>query len=189
MNGNKNCKFRFLDNESKKQHIMKYLLVILFSCLFCFSCQENKGTEDISPVNWKKRSVELPKEDSLKVGKSYLSVYSEIYSITEHRTIALTVTVSLRNVSVNEPVYLLDASYYNTKGDLIRTYFEKPVLLNPLETIEIIIDEKDTHGGSGANFIFDWALGSSGHEPLFEAVMISTSGQQGISFTTQGVTL
>lgn len=157
--------------------------------MLCISCQKNEQKEDINPVNWKKRIVELPANDSLKIGKSYLSVYSEIYSITEHRTIALTVTVSLRNVSVSEPLYLLDASYYNTKGDLIRSYFEKPIELKPLETIEIIIDEKDTHGGSGANFIFDWALTNSGHEPIFEAVMISTSGQQGISFTTQGVTL
>jgi hypothetical protein len=157
--------------------------------MLCVSCQENKQTEDINTINWKKRTVDLPINDSLSKGKSYLSVYSEIYSITEHRTIALTVTVSLRNVSVTDPVYLLNASYYNTKGDLIRTYFENPILLNPLETIEIVINEKDTHGGSGANFIFDWAINSSGHEPIFEAVMISTSGQQGISFLTQGVTL
>lgn len=159
------------------------------SFMICVSCQKKDKTEDINPINWKKRSIDLPVKDSLTEGKSYLSVYSEIYSITEHRTIALTVTVSLRNVSVSKPVYLLDASYYNTKGDLIRTYFEKPILLKPLETIEIIIDEKDTHGGSGANFIFDWAINTTGHKPLFEAVMISTSGQQGISFTTQGVTL
>ena len=168
---------------------MKYAFLLFASLILCVSCQNNTQTEDINPINWKKRSVDLPMNDTLTKGKSYLSVYSEIYSITEHRTINLTVTVSLRNVSINEPVYLLDASYYNTKGDLIRSYFKYPVLLNPLETIEIIIDEKDTHGGSGANFIFDWALNHSGHEPLFEAVMISTSGQQGISFTTQGVTL
>ncbi|TYA58245.1 DUF3124 domain-containing protein [Formosa maritima] len=168
---------------------MKYAFLLFISCMLFVSCQKNEQTDDIDPINWKKRSIELPVTDSLKKGSSYLSVYSEIYSITEHRTIALTVTVSLRNVSVTEPVYLLEASYYNTKGDLIRTYFKDPILLNPLETIEIIIDEKDTHGGSGANFIFDWALNESGHEPLFEAVMISTSGQQGISFTTQGVTL
>ncbi|PWK18259.1 DUF3124 domain-containing protein [Xanthomarina spongicola] len=168
---------------------MKYAFLLFASLILCVSCQNNTQTEDINPINWKKRSVDLPMNDTLTKGKSYLSVYSEIYSITEHRTINLTVTVSLRNVSINEPVYLLDASYYNTKGDLIRSYFKDPVLLNPLETIEIIIDEKDTHGGSGANFIFDWALNHSGHEPLFEAVMISTSGQQGISFTTQGVTL
>ncbi|GGG55179.1 hypothetical protein GCM10010976_27560 [Bizionia arctica] len=122
-------------------------------------------------------------------GQSYLSVYSEIYSITEHRTINLTVTVSLRNVSTLHNIYLFKANYYNTKGDLIRTYFDEPISLKPLETIEIVIDEKDDHGGSGANFVFDWALSNNDHEPFFEAVMISTSGQQGISFTTQGIKL
>ena len=168
---------------------MKYFFTFFFVCMLCLSCKDRNKNEDILPINWKKRSVELPLNNSLIKGKSYLSVYSEIYSITEHRTIALTATVSLRNISINEPVYLLNASYYNTKGDLIRSYFDQPILLKPLETIEIVIDEKDSHGGSGANFIFDWSLNQSGHEPLFEAVMISTSGQQGISFLTQGVTL
>ncbi|WP_370097688.1 DUF3124 domain-containing protein [Xanthomarina gelatinilytica] len=168
---------------------MKRILIIFICCQVFFSCEKPKETTDINPINWKNRAVKLKESDSLKTGQSYLSVYSEIYSITEHRTINLTVTVSLRNVSTTHEIYLLKANYYNTKGDLIRTYFNDPISLNPLETIEIIIDEKDTHGGSGANFVFDWALKHNEHEPLFEAVMISTSGQQGISFTTQGVKL
>jgi hypothetical protein len=99
------------------------------------------------------------------------------------------VTVSLRNVSTTDAIYILKADYYNTKGDLIRSYFDSPIFIKPLETIEIVIDEKDSHGGSGANFIFDWATQKNSHEPVFEAVMISTSGQQGISFTTQGLKL
>jgi hypothetical protein len=164
--------------------------ILIFLCFYSFfSCEEAKESTNINPINWKNRAVKLMETDSLEKGQSYLSVYSEIYSITEHRTINLTVTVSLRNVSSIHEVYLLKADYYNTKGDLIRTYFDEPIALKPLETIEIIIDEKDKHGGSGANFVFDWALNDNDHEPLFEAVMISTSGQQGISFTTKGVKL
>lgn len=168
---------------------MKRFLLIFLSCYLIFSCEEPKETTKIDPINWKNRAVKLTGSDSLIKGQSYLSVYSEIYSITEHRTINLTVTASLRNVSTVHEIYLLKANYYNTKGDLIRTYFDEPISLKPLETIEIIIDEKDKHGGSGANFVFDWALKENGHEPLFEAVMISTSGQQGISFTTKGIKL
>ena len=56
-----------------------------------------------------------------------------------------------------------------------------------METLEIIIEEDDTEGGSGANFIFDWAVNNEKNPPLFEAVMISTHGTQGLSFTTRGV--
>ena len=69
----------------------------------------------------------------------------------------------------------------------IRQYIRKPIFIKPLETLEIIIEEQDTEGGSGANFIFDWAKTKDKNPPLFEAVMISTYGQQGLSFTTRGV--
>jgi len=55
-----------------------------------------------------------------------------------------------------------------------------------METVEIVIDEKDQEGGTGANFLFDWSIKPNSHEPYFEGVMISTSGQQGLSFTTEG---
>lgn len=170
---------------------MKRLLVIMLCSQVLFlSCIESKSTREIKPINWEEREISMTKMDSFNLGQSYLSVYSEIYSITEHRTINLTATVSLRNISPTQEVYLLNASYYNTSGELLRTYFNKPVALKPLETLEIIIDENNKHGGSGANFVFDWAVKDENDpEPHFEAVMISTSGQQGISFLTQGVKL
>src|SRR5690554_5479573 len=168
----------------------RFLVILVCSQIIFFSCTDSQIPRKISPVNWEQRKVSLAKTDSLVLGQSYLSVYSEIYSITEHRTINLTITVSLRNISPTQDVYLLNANYYNTSGELLRTYFKDPIALKPLETLEIIIDEKDKHGGSGANFVFEWALKSENDpEPNFEAVMISTSGQQGISFLTQGIKL
>jgi 5,10-methenyltetrahydromethanopterin hydrogenase len=81
----------------------------------------------------------------------------------------------------------LKADYINTIGENIRQYIKKPIYLKPLETIEIVINEQDIEGGSGANFIFDWTMKNEKNPPLFEAVMISTYGQQGLSFTTRGV--
>ena len=56
-----------------------------------------------------------------------------------------------------------------------------------METVEIIIDEIDKEGGTGANFLMEWKINQTSNEPLFEGVMISTSGQQGLSFTTHGI--
>ena len=94
--------------------------------------------------------------------------------------------VSLRNVSDADTIYISKADYYNTRGQLIRQYFKKPIQLKPLETVEIVIDEADEDGGSGANFIFEWSSKPKTPEPLFEAIMTSLRGSQGLSFTTQG---
>ena len=165
---------------------MKPIYQIVITCSLVISCSKTPSKNDPNPIDWKERYAALSEKDSLTDKTSYLSVYSRIYSITEHRTINLTVTVSLRNTDPSDTIYIKNAGYYNTEGKLIRRYFDKPVYISPLETLEIVIDEKDNKGGSGANFIFDWAANKTSNEPLFEAVMISTSGQQGISFTTKG---
>lgn len=149
------------------------------------ACNEPEMSS-VHPVNWEGRTVASLPSDSLETGTTYLSVYSQIYSDTEHRTHDLTATISMRNTSVKDTVYVSRAAYFNTHGELIRTYFEKPIFLSPMETVEIVIDERDKEGGTGANFIFDWHKASIANEPLFEAVMISTSGSQGLSFSSQG---
>ena len=165
-----------------------FVLSILFVILL--SCQKEDTPSTAPLVNWKERSIELEQNDSsLTHGKSYLSVYPEIYSITENKTLQLTVTVSLRNMNEADSVFILSSKYYNTHGDLIHNYHKSPVYVLPMETVEIVLDKDDTSGGTGANFIFDWSIKKGSTPPLFESVMILTSGQQGISFTTTGIEL
>lgn len=150
------------------------------------SCKEKVEISSVDPVNWVKRTIEYELPDTLVLGTTYLSVYSQIYSQTEQRTHDLTATISLRNTNMSDTIYVDNAKYFDTKGDLIRTYFDKTIFVAPMETVEIIIDERDESGGTGANFLFDWKISQHSNEPLFEGIMISTSGQQGLSFTTQG---
>ena len=165
---------------------MKTFLKITLLLIF-LSCQEEKQIPDIKYANWESRKSEIISYNGYVQGKTYLPVYSHIYHIHEHRTYDLTVTISIRNVSLTDSVYILKADYYNTAGDNIRQYINDPVYLKPMETVEIIIEEKDNEGGSGANFVFDWAVKNDKNPPLFEAVMISTYGQQGLSFATRGI--
>lgn len=150
-----------------------------------FGCGQTGTDAPISVENWGARKTEITDQDSITLGQTYLSVYSQIYSQTEHQTHNLTATISLRNTGLENTI-LTSAKYYNTHGELIRTYFDFPVRLNPMETVEIIIAEDKEEGGTGGNFIFEWVVDENGTEPLFEAVMISTSGQQGLSFRTEG---
>lgn len=86
----------------------------------------------------------------------------------------------------SKELFITKAEYFNTSGTSLYNYVPKPIVVKPLETINIIINETDESGGTGANFIFDWSIQKESVEPLFEAVMISTKGQQGLSFTTTG---
>ncbi|PIE49501.1 MAG: hypothetical protein CSA39_02275 [Flavobacteriales bacterium] len=164
--------------------ITSIILVIIYGMLY--ACNQPDKNVGFKEENWNKRSISLSKKDSLVFGKTYLAVYSEIFSHSEHTKYGLTAMVSLRNISDKDSVYILSADYYNTSGDLLRRYFQKPIFLRPLETVEIIIDEADSGGGTGANFIFEWKTPKDTPEPFFEGVMNSTMGQQGLSFTTQG---
>ena len=159
-------------------------LLILF---FISSCYEKEEISSINSENWSKRSFDLSKKDSLEYGKSYLSIYSQIYSLTEHKTHNLTAMASLRNTSDLDTIYLLKAEYFGTHGNSLRTYFDQPIYLAPLETTEIIIDELDITGGTGSNFIFEWKIPKGSPEPIFEGVMNSTMSQQGLSLRTQAI--
>jgi hypothetical protein len=165
------------------------VLILIFWSILLVSCEQKQPNDVFEPVDWKKREINIESREGLAFGSSYLSVYSEIYEMNEKTTHQLTATVSIRNTSLTDSVYITKADYFNTSGDLIRSYISSPVFLKPLETIEIIIHKKDTSGGTGANFVFDWAAPKQEHEPLFEAVMVWTTGHQGISFVTQGKTL
>ncbi|QOD60812.1 DUF3124 domain-containing protein [Polaribacter haliotis] len=162
-----------------KIKFLSIIIIILF-----FSCKEKQEISSINSENWSKRTVNITSKDSLEFGKSYLSIYSQIYSNTEHRTHNLTSMLSMRNTSELDTIYLLRAEYYDTHGKSVRKYFDSPIYLAPMETTEIIIDELDISGGTGSNFIIEWKIPKNCPEPLFEGIMTSTMGQQGLSFTT-----
>ncbi|MDX6745833.1 DUF3124 domain-containing protein [Polaribacter sp. PL03] len=164
---------------------MKLKILTITLSILLFSCNEKKEISSINRENWGKRTINISNKDSLEYGKSYLSIYSQIYSMSEHKKHNLTAMISLRNTSDLDSIYILKAEYFDTHGKSIRKYFDFPIFLAPMETTEIIIDEIDVSGGTGSNFIFEWKIPKNASEPLFEGVMTSTMGQQGLSFTTQ----
>lgn len=168
---------------------MNKVAFILLIVLGILSCNKKPQISSLDPVNWDNRVVASALSDSLIKGTTYLSVYSQIYSQTQQRTHDLAATISMRNTNRMDTIFLDKAEYFNTKGESIRTYFDKTIFIAPMETVEIVIDEQDQEGGTGANFLFTWQVLPNSNKPLFEGIMISTTGQQGISFTTQGVSI
>lgn len=94
--------------------------------------------------------------------------------------------MSIHNIDLTNSIKVTKADYYDTSGHLMKSYVEKALILKPLQTVQVVIEESDTSGGTGANFIVEWVSESDVSSPIVEAVMISTKAQQGVSFTTTG---
>jgi len=162
-----------------------FTVITLF--IIVTACVEEEKSAPIETENWSLRTTEAIALDSLESGKTYLSIYSQIYSQNKGRTSNLTAMVSLRNTSRTDTIYIASAEYYDTDGHLVENYIDQTVYLRPFETVEIIIDEEDITGGTGSNFLFEWYTPEDSPEPLFEGIFSSNNFQLGLSFTTQGV--
>lgn len=165
---------------------MKKTLLLCAILAIMMSCDNPRVLSSTNPVDWNKRMVKTALPDYLVAGSTFLSIYSQIHVRNENQLSNLSATVSLHNPNRSGDLYIDKAVYYNTHGDPIRSYFEKTILVKPMETVQIIIDDKDNAGGTGANFMFDWQKLPDQNAPIFEAIMITTYGQQGISFVTEG---
>ena len=123
--------------------------------------------------------------DSL-IHEVYVPIYSDIYNQTRDSRTLLTATLSIRNTSIRDSLFISKINYYNTQGDLVRSYIDSPIYLKPMESIDYVIEQQDTSGGSGANFLIDW-YSKKKLNPLFQAVMVGGLGAQAFSFTTEGI--
>ncbi len=128
--------------------------------------------------------------NKVQKGTVYVPAYSSINHSDLKWEFNLTVTLSVHNIDLNNKIIIDSIDYYNTSGKLIQSFVnDKKINLQPLETFNIAIKEKDDRGGIGANFLVKWHSQVKVNNPIIETIMISTSGQQGISFASRGVTI
>ncbi|MCA9066146.1 MAG: DUF3124 domain-containing protein [Planctomycetaceae bacterium] len=118
----------------------------------------------------------------------YVPVYSHIYHGVGQPHL-LTITLSVRNTSMEHEIVVRSMRYFDTKGREVKSYLDRPVRLPALGTTEVVVERDDASGGSGANFLVEWYARSPVTEPIIEAVMIGTSSRQGISFTGRGTVI
>lgn len=116
----------------------------------------------------------------------YVPVYSNIFSAPKKIPFNLATILSIRNTDLRNQIRIIAADYYDTKGRLVRRYYQQPVTLGPLESTDIFIPEEDTAGGTGANFIVRWTSSKEVNVPIIESVMIGMKSGQGISFVSPG---
>jgi len=119
----------------------------------------------------------------------YVPVYSHIYIGDRERPFLLTVTLSIRNTDRNAPITIQKVVYYDSNGNQLNAYLNKPMVLDKLSSTRFVVRESDKSGGSGASFLVEWESDQAVSPPLVETIMIGAQTQQGISFTSRGLVI
>jgi hypothetical protein len=128
----------------------------------------------------------LPSEKLGVTGSFYVPAYSSV-SLSEGRLRAdFSVTLAIHNASETRPLVLRRIAYFDTNGRLVQSYLKEPVALKPFATVEVFIQTTDVRGGTGANFIVDWAADGPIAEPVIEALMLGGLGAGQYAFISQG---
>jgi len=113
----------------------------------------------------------------------YVPVYSNVFTAPKEVVVHLSNTLTIRNTDIHNSIQVTAADYYDTKGALLKKFYQKPVTLLPLETTYVYLSERDQEGGFGANFIVRWQAAKVVNAPIIECLMV---GAQGRAFVSPG---
>jgi hypothetical protein len=128
----------------------------------------------------------MPAENLAVSGSFYVPVYSSVSMSAGRLRGDFSVTLSVHNASETRPLVLKRIAYFDTSGKMVESYLKTPVALKPFSTIEVFIAATDVRGGTGANFVVDWAAASEIAEPAIEALMVGSVGPGHYAFVSQG---
>lgn len=166
------------------------LLPVIGICFLLISClntdpnmDETTGTDELEALEVKQP---LDKSDSEYYETFYVPIYSDIYLDETNQNALLAATLSIRNTSSTDSIFISKIDYFNTNGDLVRNYINNQISLKPMATVNYVIERDDISGGSGANFIVKIRSKNANIKPLVQAVMIGQNGNKGFAFSTDG---
>ncbi|NGP88981.1 DUF3124 domain-containing protein [Aliifodinibius halophilus] len=170
-----------------------YSTILILAIISCTERQESNPVEQSAPPDTTVVDSVLIKQsdsftrDATSIGQMvYVPVYSHIYQQDRKRTFNLTTTLSIRNADPYRPLTLTKVLYYDSQGKLVQRYIDSEIEISPLASTAYVIEERDLRGGVGANFLVSWKSKEPVIPPVIEAVNISTSSNQGISFLSVG---
>src|SRR4029453_36435 len=115
---------------------------------------------------------EVPKGELNVSGAFYVPAYSSVSMSQGKLRADFSVTLSIHNASETRPLVLRRIAYFETSGRMVESYLKAPVALKPFSTIEVFVPTTDIRGGTGANFVVDWAATGEIAEPVAEALLL-----------------
>ena len=128
----------------------------------------------------------MPSENLGVSGAFYVPAYSSISMSQGKLRADFSVTLSIHNASETRPLVLRRVAYFDTGGKMVENYLKAPVALKPFSTIEVFVPTTDVRGGTGANFVVDWAATGEIAEPVVEALMVGGLGSGHYAFISLG---
>lgn len=117
---------------------------------------------------------------------SYAPFYSHIY-YNNGNPILLEGTLSIRNTDIDENLNIIKVEYYDSKGELLKSFTEQPFQLKPLESIEYLVQKEDIDGGAGANFLVYWSSDNPNTTPIIESILIGKVQNKPFSFASRAI--
>ncbi|MDN5004395.1 DUF3124 domain-containing protein [Bradyrhizobium sp. WYCCWR 12677] len=128
----------------------------------------------------------MPKDELAVSGGFYVPAYSSVAMSQGKLRVDFSVTLSVHNASETQALVIRRIAYFDTAGKQVESYLKAPVALKPLATITVVIPTDDVRGGTGANFIVDWAATGEIAEPVVEALMVGGVANAHYAFISQG---
>jgi hypothetical protein len=128
----------------------------------------------------------VPSESLAVTGSFYVPVYSSVAMSQGKVRADFSVTLSVHNASEIRPLVIKRIAYFDTTGRMVESYLKSPIAIKPFSTVEVFIPTTDTRGGTGANFVVDWAATGEIAEPAVEALMVGSVGPGHYAFISQG---
>ncbi len=126
-------------------------------------------------------------EKGLSTGEMvYVSVYSHLYSGPKSMHLFLNAILSIQNTDSKHSIQIIQADYYDSEGNLVERYVEKPLYINPLASKSLHLKKYKKEAGVGEKFILKWRSEKPVNHPVIETVMIGVRSGQGISFRCPG---
>jgi hypothetical protein len=162
-----------------------FILAILATLSIHVSTARAQGAGSIEQ-NFAGSLTAMPAENLAVSGAFYVPVYSSVSMSAGRLRGDFSVTLSVHNASETKPLVLKRIAYFDTSGKMVESYLKAPVALKPFSTIEVFIAATDVRGGTGANFVVDWAATSEIAEPAVEALMVGSVGPGHYAFLSQG---
>jgi hypothetical protein len=172
--------------------IIRNTLLFVISLLLFSSCsQSNPNINEQGKDQFKQRKVQESIDESEMSFHDviYVPIYSDIYLDVTNQNNLLAATLSIRNTSFTDSLYIQKIDYYDTEGQKVRSYLDTPIVISEMATVNYVIEREDSSGGPGANFIIELSGKSNDLKPIIQAIMIGEIGNKGFSFSTDGYSL
>ncbi|MFZ5585131.1 MAG: DUF3124 domain-containing protein [Thermodesulfobacteriota bacterium] len=116
----------------------------------------------------------------------YVPAYTQVYYTERGDAFPLAVTLLIHNTDAKSPITVASVKLHDTHGKLVKEYLDAPRTLAPFGALDLLAAKLGKAEGVGACFVVQWRAERPVAQPILECVMIGASGQQGISFRSQG---